>query len=812
MSGLLLVLAACLPPGATPRVDSRGDPLPAGAIARLGTVRLRMPFQVNCVAISPDGKTVLAGGPSDKVHAWDADTGRTRAVWPAGAGSALLLQYSRDGKLVVLVGANDVRLLDATTGEVKRVLPDRRRSDDPIHVALSPDKKTLVVRDHKDIAVWDLVTGAVRHRVANPNQDEVPPVVFLPDSKRIILPWTDGRLHVVDVASGKSVRCLEPSVPAARGRRRIDGLGLSADGKTLLYRLINEGVYRVLNLATGEATEVRPATPAPDNHARMGALALSPDGRFVYEALGRVVQVWGLASGKAIRQLTAPGSYVLHMSVSADGSRVAGAWNTALHVWDVGPGKQLHPGLGHASPVTHALFSPDGRHLFTSGRETMRHWDVSSGAELARVRLPRYGDRLSYLEASADGKSVEWIGPDRSRYRWRVGVDAEPECRGEPRPVPFQYVREAVSPDSKSLACIYSQDRKLRLIDLAGEKPQRELMAVGDAYDNSLAFSPNGRTLALGQRGGTLTLIDVAGGAEPRKLTPRPGGRKIDAPRVVFGSDGRSLLLYDGDLRLIEAHTGGERVLLPREGHGHDDLTALALSRDGRVAARGHGDGTAIAYDAWAGRELLRVRTGQGAVLCLAVSRDNRRLATGGTNTTALIYELPPLGGPPRVPRMSDDTAWRDLGDASADAAFRAMLHLLAAPEALPRLVRAKLKPPPPADPKRVAKLIDDLDSDTFAVREKATEELSRAGSSAREPLRRAARGLSAEARRRAEDLLDKLNAAADADRLRALRATEVLGRIGSPPAREALREMLKAGLGPMVEEAVKATLTRPGE
>ena len=63
------------PKGTGPVVDRYGDPLPKGAVMRLGTVRFRHDGQAHSVAYSADGKTLASGG-YGKIMLWEADTGR----------------------------------------------------------------------------------------------------------------------------------------------------------------------------------------------------------------------------------------------------------------------------------------------------------------------------------------------------------------------------------------------------------------------------------------------------------------------------------------------------------------------------------------------------------------------------------------------------------------------------------------------------------------------------------------------------------------------------------------------------------------
>src|SRR5689334_11391241 len=74
---LALLAPAAAPPG--PNGDLYGDPLPAGALARLGSLRLRSADPLNCIAFAPDGKTLVSGGSRGrKVLFWDVESGREK--------------------------------------------------------------------------------------------------------------------------------------------------------------------------------------------------------------------------------------------------------------------------------------------------------------------------------------------------------------------------------------------------------------------------------------------------------------------------------------------------------------------------------------------------------------------------------------------------------------------------------------------------------------------------------------------------------------------------------------------------------------
>ena len=154
---------------------------------------------------------------------------------------------------------------------------------------------------------------------------------------------------------------------------------------------------------------------------------------------------------------------------------------------------------------------------------------------------------------------------------------------------------------------------------------------------------------------------------------------------------------------------------------------------------------------------------------------------------------------------------WSDLAGDDAPRAFRAVRQLALLPEQSFPFLKKHLRPDPPVDHRRIAQLIADLDNDRFEVREKATIELIRLGKSAEPALRQTLKNpASAEVRLRAERVLGELNPSRlSPDLLRALRALEVLERIGTPEARKVIDSLAKGSTHPRVQEEAKASLAR---
>lgn len=157
---------------------------------------------------------------------------------------------------------------------------------------------------------------------------------------------------------------------------------------------------------------------------------------------------------------------------------------------------------------------------------------------------------------------------------------------------------------------------------------------------------------------------------------------------------------------------------------------------------------------------------------------------------------------------------WKELAGEEFPNAYQALGALAADPKQTVAFLKEQLKPVSPADALRVEKLIADLDSDQFAVRQKASQELDKLGDLAEPYLRRVLEGKpTLEVRRRADDLLRKLEEQPPAGEVaRDLRALALLEHLGTPEAREVLRRMTKGAPGVRITREAAAALERLAE
>jgi WD40 repeat protein len=178
---LLLTIAAIAAETKPERTDCYGDPLPAGAIARMRTIRLRQ-YQITKVAFSPNGELLASSGWDGMVRVWDAATGKEIHVFATDQGYHGCFAFAPDGKLLVAGGSDrTIRFWSLATGKQVRAF----QAPDVVHqIAYSPNGKALAMIGGKKARLCEAATGKEILAIPAP-QEEFYSLAFSPNGKTL---------------------------------------------------------------------------------------------------------------------------------------------------------------------------------------------------------------------------------------------------------------------------------------------------------------------------------------------------------------------------------------------------------------------------------------------------------------------------------------------------------------------------------------------------------------------------------------------------------------------------------------------------
>jgi WD40 repeat protein/tRNA A-37 threonylcarbamoyl transferase component Bud32 len=588
------------------------------------------------VAFSPDSALLASGGGRDgTARLWDVASGRERAVL-RHAGVVESVAFAPDGKTLAVLAGRRVYLWDRSVGPQRAGFQAVTRGA----FAFSPDGRRLLAND-KDGKVW-LIDPATGRSVGRPlgHLGSVTAVAYSPDGALVAAAGPAG-VKVWDVRSRRERAALK-----AEGPRALD---FSPDGRVLAVGG-EKGLVTLWEIQSNAAA----ALPHPEAHGpvRVSALAFSRDGRTL--AVGTTtagIALWDVAARRRTTHLVGPEPRSL--AFAPDGKTLASAHAFGARLWDVGVGKSRTTLPGAARSVA---FTPDGQTLAV-GRDDqgVELWDVGTGQ--LRASLPGYSRQVTHVAFLADGGKLATASSALDVAWWVKGGEAVVWAASQGPRVTLRarglgaFPGAACTPDGKVLM---AAERGVVLRwDLGAQKslPPWGLHRKGQWCT---ALSPDGTTLAAGGKDGPIVLWDVASSRESRRLPGHPGGVRC----LAFSRDGQTLASGGADRavrlwRLAEARPAGQVL----GTHGHEVL-ALAFSPDGRTLASGGsappkdglpGRGELTLWDVAAGKEKLSLPGSEEAVTGLAFAPAGNGLASCALDGCVRVWDLARPKKPPAV-------------------------------------------------------------------------------------------------------------------------------------------------------------------
>jgi WD40 repeat protein len=333
-------------------------------------------------------------------------------------------------------------------------------------------------------------------------------VVRLVAPLRVIL-WP---LPLVLILFGAGRRAAADEPVVLRGHERgVSGLAFAPDGRSLTSCSF-DGTVKLWDSATGKERMTLRGHTKP-----VTAISLSPDGKTLASAGGYdlTLKCWDVATGKEKATLTGHTDAVWAVTFAPDGKTLASAsGDRTIRLWDVAAGKETRSLDGHTRFLRALAFLPDGRALISCGAAGLHVWDAATGKE----RPPsRHQEPTFCLAVSPDGKTVAAgtapVGPEVLEVGRVVFWDPATDKDKATLLAAFRDVVSALafSPDGKLLAV--GKTGKVQLWDVS----RQELLVTlrgHTKYVAALAFSPDGKVLASGSYDNTIRLWDVAGHLE----------------------------------------------------------------------------------------------------------------------------------------------------------------------------------------------------------------------------------------------------------------------------------------------------------
>jgi WD40 repeat protein len=531
------------------------------------------------------------------------------------------------------------------------------------------------------------------------------------------------------------------------------------------------------------------------------------------------------ATGKLLRELSPGGGTVVGFVVAPTG-RDVGGWVRrdevlTFVVWDAATGRRRDVFTTDPTDDPCAVFLGDG------GRVAHRVFSVDEAG-----RVPDWDKIGWYVRDATTGKVVRTL-------RVVPGEGAEFSPDGA---VHYYTQFGVVTPLRVATGAAVSGPDPPGLVHLARFTADGRLLAVGREWGTGahqlLGWDPRtGRLVSRGHRfkpdqptglamigdaspdGGRVAVLGRAAGDDPFTLhvcdaatgavraTVPPGDKPGE--NVRFSADGRRVYTADPDGKNVRAWDAatGRRIADP--GPGSFRPAKASTSPDGRMRAEPDDAAGVRLVEAATGG--VRHTFGGHAMSChdFAFSPDGRYLAADSGDAPILVWDVRgELSRPAPPDAMGLAAAWADLASDDAAAGFRAVRLLAHFPDRAVPFLRDKLQPATGPAAEEVAKLVAALDAPAFVDREKAEKELKKLGRFAGPALRKAVTATtSAEVRQRAERLLAPLAAGKlSAEQLRAVRAVEAVGWMGTPAAKALLRAWAGGAAGaPLTEEAAAA-------
>ncbi len=612
---------------------------------------------VSFIAFSSNDRLVTI---SDAIRVWDLATGQElRAIGTdtfgliarmgGDGGAGLSLDGTQLALLVTDAGESEIKFIELASGRETRSV---KLQDDDLQVvdlAFTSDGHLLVAGiNDKRVKLWDITSNAKERDLGTVAQN----LSFLKFSR-------GGRL--LALAEGYAIKVYEVATNRELPALKAPNSGLFVTTARVFAAFAEDGK----RIATGGFD-----SPSVIWEAETGKQLLKMSGRtnMAYQVAfntdgnqlssgGRTR--WDLRTGRGLRVVSGPTDQQLGFP-SPDGKLLAtfSPNSNTVSILETPSGRKLHSlaPANSESVAQRVSFSPDGSMLVVNygaseaqmskgnvagqpgGEKLIRIWDVKTGSELRSLDV---GTGAAAAGFNSDGRMLATLGAMGETSLWETASGNKlRDLTNSPMASITQMMQGVGGMTPEQL-------KKMK----PGKMPQMpqmpDLAAMSNMITNmmgsmsagtmgrsvtSLAFSPDGRTLAIGgvESKSNLDLLSMMDPAAQRNQ--KKNSQQRDPQEMMKNMK----IEATGQVTLWDVATGTQTGVLSGHGKG---VTQVAFSRDGRLLASSSSDNSIRIWDV-ASRKEMRTLVGHTAnIESMNFSPDSRLLASASDDGGTFLWD-----------------------------------------------------------------------------------------------------------------------------------------------------------------------------
>jgi WD40 repeat protein len=497
-------------------------------------------------------------------------------------------------------------------------------------VAISPDCQEIAAGGFENtIHIWRRA-GGLAHTLNN--ADEIKTVQYSPDGHTLVLGDESGNIALWN-RNGDKI----PSIDAFNGVR-IVGMKLRRcpNGEQLLLSASANlaSPFKLWRL-NHRLQSVSPSLPAPglDAKAQVKSIGISADcsilaagdvtgNMTLYRLDGALHKTWRAHEGP-VRSIdfSRDGRFMVSGG-ETDQSQTKLNNGNSVKLWTL-TGEPLATFEGHRGAVTEVTFSNDSRTIVSaSADKTIRIWNIDNLPVIEK----RYWDSTALdAKVSPDGNSVLAVRTDNTIEIFNFQTRNKEVFPNEPKLDPYFGVNDDA---------VYLLDKANNALSLSGDTTNNLINGYRGKADG-VKFNPDGRSIALINKDGSVALWDLAG----RNMEPLDGFKSTETA-TAFSPDGNILAAVSTDTKkpVIKLRTSiGAITGFPAEHQ--EEINQIVFASDGKMLATA-GEDRLIKLWSLAGSELGTLIGHDSAVTNVAFHPEGKMLASSDFYGTVIVWSM----------------------------------------------------------------------------------------------------------------------------------------------------------------------------